>query len=198
MAGESLNYAEIKSWYDIFNDVITNYGGEIDSLSTLVQGKKVYPDDVNNIFNKIDEFINDEFLGTQPTLYNTDYSIVQSGTRIIRSTIVPISETATNIAQIKCRNKITYSSGNNSNGTHDNGSNSNLECSKGTCQNGTKSNLGKTYGGMGSGTRSNDSYISGTNHNGYHGYGSKSNGANTNGIKTNGALIDILNANTSY
>lgn len=40
MAGEKLSYAEMKSWYDAFNDVITNYGGEITTLTPPAQGTK--------------------------------------------------------------------------------------------------------------------------------------------------------------
>lgn len=168
MAGEKLSYAEIKNWYDTFNEVITNYGGEIATLTPPAQGAKAQPNDVNNIFNKIDEFIDDEYLGTQPTLYNTDYSIVQSGTKMIRSATTPISETVTNIAQIKCRNKITYSSGSNSNGFD--------------------TNQHKSYGSLSSGSHKNGWHSNEWNTNTWHG----------NGIFSCGTLIDILNANTSY
>ena len=93
MAGESLNYSEIKNWYDVFNEVITKYGGnEIASLTLPEQGGKAQPADINNLYNKISEFVADEYLGTQPTLYDTDYSVVSSGSLIIRTATTPIRQ----------------------------------------------------------------------------------------------------------
>lgn len=199
MAEESLNYSEIKNWYDVFNEVITKYGGnEIASLTPPEQGEKAQVADINNLYNKIDEFIADEYLGTQPTLYDTDYSIVSSGSLIMRTATTPISNTTSKLIEIQCRNKITYTSGTKSNGTKGNETCSNTECNKGTYSCGSNG-LGQntrnanTYGTRTCGTRSN-----GTRHNGYHGQGTKSNGSNANGDNSNGALIDIKNANTSY
>lgn len=199
MAGESLNYSEIKNWYDVFNEVITKYGGnEIASLIPPEQGGKAQVTDINNLYNKISEFVADEYLGTQPTLYDTDYSIVSSGSLIMRTTTTPISNTTSKLTEIQCRNKITYTSGTKSNGSHDNQTKSNTACGKGTKNNGFNSNGnctsgGKHFGACGKGYKSN-----GTNTNGYHGQGTHSNGANSNGDNSNGALIDIKNANTSY
>lgn len=199
MAGESLKYSEIKNWYDVFNEVITKYGGnEIASLTPPERGRKAQPADINNLYNKISEFVADEYLGTQPTLYDTDYSIVSSGSLIMRTATAPISNTTSKLTEIQCRNKITYTSGTKSNGSHGNGTKSNTECNKGTRSNGSNS-LGQnvvnlnTYGTCTKGTRSN-----GTNHNGYHGQGERSNGNHGNGNNSNGTLIDIKNANTSY
>lgn len=199
MAGESLNYSEIKNWYDVFNEVITKYGGnEIASLTLPEQGGKAQPADINNLYNKISEFVADEYLGTQPTLYDTDYSVVSSGSLIIRTATTPISNTTSKLTEIQCRNKITYTSGTKSSGSHDNGSKSNTQCAKGAKSNGFNSNGnctsgGRHFGACGKGQKSN-----GTNTNGYHGQGTHSNGANSNGDNSNGALIDIKNANTSY
>lgn len=209
MAGESLNYSEIKNWYDVFNEVITKYGGnEITSLTPPEQGGKAQPADINNLYNKISEFVADEYLGTQPTLYDTDYSVVSSGSLIIRTATTPISNTTSKLTEIQCRNKITYTSGAKSNGSHDNGTKSNTACGKGACSRGTKTNVwrsngshslgGKTSGSKSNGSHSNGSNGNGTNTNGYHGQGTHSNGANSNGDNSNGALIDIKNANTSY
>lgn len=199
MAGESLNYSEIKNWYDVFNEVITKYGGnEIASLTLPEQGEKAQVTDINNLYNKIAEFVADEYLGTQPTLYDTDYSIVSSGNLIMRTAITPISNTTSKLTEIQCRNKITYTSGTKSNGAHDEGTKSNTQCGKGTHSNGFNSNGncssgGRSRGACGKGYKSN-----GTKTNGYHGQGTHSNGANSNGDNSNGALIDIKNANTSY
>lgn len=199
MAGESLNYSEIKNWYDVFNEVITKYGGnEIASLTPPEQGGKAQPADINNLYNKISEFVADEYLGTQPTLYDTDYSVVSSGSLIIRTATTPISNTTSKLTEIQCRNKITYTSGAKSNGSHDNGTKSNTQCSKGNYSSGANG-LGhntknaNTYGTCTKGTKTN-----GTRTNGYHGQGTHSSGANSNGDNSNGALIDIKNANTSY
>ena len=199
MAGESLNYSEIKNWYDVFNEVITKYGGnEIASLTPPEQGGKAQPADINNLYNKISEFVADEYLGTQPTLYDTDYSVVSSGSLIIRTATTPISNTTSKLTEIQCRNKITYTSGAKSNGSHDNGTKSNTQCGKGAKSNGFKSNGnctsgGRHFGACGKGYKSN-----GTNTSGYHGQGTKSNGDHSNGDNSNGTLIDIKNANTSY
>lgn len=199
MAGESLNYSEIKNWYDVFNEVITKYGGnEIASLTPPEQGGKAQPADINNLYNKISEFVADEYLGTQPSLYDTDYSVVSSGSLIIKTATTPISNTTSKLTEIQCRNKITYTSGAKSSGSHDNGTKSNTQCGKGAKSNGFNSNGnctsgGRHFGACGKGQKSN-----GTNTNGYHGQGTHSNGANSNGDNSNGALIDIKNANTSY
>lgn len=189
MAGESLNYSEIKNWYDVFNEVITKYGGnEIASLTPPEQGGKAQPADINNLYNKISEFVADEYLGTQPTLYDTDYSVVSSGSLIIRTATTPISNTTSKLTEIQCRNKITYTSGAKSNGSHGNGTKSNTQCGKGACGKGKKSIAGNTSGVNGNGTKTN----------GYHSQGTKSNGDHSNGDNSNGTLIDIKNANTSY
>lgn len=144
MAGESLNYSEIKNWYDVFNEVITKYGGnEIASLTPPEQGGKAQPADINNLYNKISEFVADEYLGTQPTLYDTDYSVVSSGSLIIRTATTPISNTTSKLTEIQCRNKITYTSGAKSNGSHDNGTKSNTQCGKGACAKGKKKHCRK-------------------------------------------------------
>lgn len=199
MAGESLNYSEIKNWYDVFNEVITKYGGnEIASLTPPEQGGKAQPADINNLYNKISEFVADEYLGTQPTLYDTDYSIVSSGSLIIRTATTPISNTTSKLTEIQCRNKITYTSGAKSNGSHDNGTKSNTQCGKGTKGNGFKSNGNCTSGGRHFGACGKGQKGNGTCTSGYHGQGTKSNGDHSNGDNSNGTLIDIKNANTSY
>ena len=199
MAGESLNYSEIKNWYDVFNEVITKYGGnEIASLTPPEQGGKAQPADINNLYNKISEFVADEYLGTQPTLYDTDYSVVSSGSLIIRTATTPISNTTSKLTEIQCRNKITYTSGAKSNGSHDNGTKSNTQCGKGTKGNGFKSNGNCTSGGRHFGACGKGQKGNGTCTSGYHGQGTKSNGDHSNGDNSNGTLIDIKNANTSY
>ena len=199
MAGESLNYSEIKNWYDVFNEVITKYGGnEIASLTPPEQGGKAQPADINNLYNKISEFVADEYLGTQPTLYDTDYSVVSSGSLIIRTATTPISNTTSKLTEIQCRNKITYTSGAKSNGSHDNGTKSNTQCGKGTRGNGFKSNGNCTSGGRHFGACGKGQKGNGTCTSGYHGQGTKSNGDHSNGDNSNGTLIDIKNANTSY
>lgn len=199
MAGESLNYSEIKNWYDVFNEVITKYGGnEIASLTPPEQGGKAQPADINNLYNKISEFVADEYLGTQPTLYDTDYSVVSSGSLIIRTATTPISNTTSKLTEIQCRNKITYTSGAKSNGSHDNGTKSNTQCGKGTKGNGFKSNGNCTSGGRNFGACGKGQKGNGTCTSGYHGQGTKSNGDHSNGDNSNGTLIDIKNANTSY
>lgn len=199
MAGESLNYSEIKNWYDVFNEVITKYGGnEIASLTPPEQGGKAQPADINNLYNKISEFVADEYLGTQPTLYDTDYSVISSGSLIIRTATIPISNTTSKLTEIQCRNKITYTSGAKSNGSHDNGTRSNTQCGKGTKGNGFKSNGNCTSGGRHFGACGKGQKGNGTCTSGYHGQGTKSNGDHSNGDNSNGTLIDIKNANTSY
>ena len=199
MAGESLNYSEIKNWYDVFNEVITKYGGnEIASLTPPEQGGKAQPADINNLYNKISEFVADEYLGTQPTLYDTDYSVVSSGSLIIRTATTPISNTTSKLTEIQCRNKITYTSGAKSNGSHGNGNKSNTQCGKGTKGNGFKSNGNCTSGGRHFGACGKGQKGNGTCTSGYHGQGTKSNGDHSNGDNSNGTLIDIKNANTSY
>lgn len=209
MANESLSYAELKNWYDTFNTMISKYGGSISSLAVPGQDEKVQAVNINNIYNKIDEFLKDEYLKTQPSLYNNDYSIVSSGSIIQRTQSTPVSNTASNITSIKCRNKVSYNCGTYSSGTQ----------SSGTQTSGTQSSGTQSNGMNSSGTKVNTRCTSGSNtylwnFNGggcnfnYHGNGSNSNGTNSNGnnsnvtksnvTKSSGAIYDILNANTSY
>lgn len=197
MAGESLSYTELKNWYDTFNTVISNYGGDIEQLIVPTQDK-AKPNDINNLLNKITELANEEYLSTQPTLYDTDYTITSKGEKIVRSTAAtPISNTATNILSIKCRNKIQFSSGTCSSGKYSNGSFSsgvwgNVGKSNGTKSNGQNTNAGKT-----------SACSNGTNSSGYNSYITRTNESNSHGTKTcgvcnSGTIADILNANTSY
>lgn len=206
MAGESLSYTELKNWYDTFNTVISNYGGNIEQLIVPTQGK-AKPNDINNLLNKITELANEEYLGTQPSLYLTDYSVVSSGSKILRSSITPISNTASNLSSISCRNKISYSCGTNSCGNKSNGSDNCGTWGNGTCSNGTCSNGTKGYGANTNNSQpticSSGTCSSGTRSNGYNSKSTKStstktNGVNSNSDKSNGAIYDILNANTSY
>lgn len=197
MAGESLSYTELKNWYDTFNTVISNYGGDIEQLIVPTQDK-AKPNDINNLLNKITELANEEYLSTQPTLYDTDYTITSKGEKIVRSTAAtPISNTATNILSIKCRNKIQFSSGACSSGKYSNGSFSsgvwgNIRKSNGTKSNGQDTNAGKTY------TCPNGTNSSGSNSNGTQTNESNSHGIKTCGVCNSGTIADILNANTSY
>lgn len=208
MAGETLSYSELKDWYNAFNSVITNYGGEIANLIIPSQDK-ASPSDVNNLLNKITELANEEYLGTQPSLYITDYSVVAQGDKIQRSAAIPINDTANNIVSIKCRNTVTYScgkhnSGVNSNGTNTDGMKVNTLCSSGTQSSGTKGCGNLSQGGNAKITYNSGLYDYGTKSNlwNFQGWGCSSgtcnSGTNSNVNKTNGFIIDILNANTSY
>lgn len=121
MAGESLSLSELKDWYAKFDAVVKNYGGGALSTLGVPDGGTVVTSDINNLYNQITAFRNDTYFKTQPTLYATDYSIVSSGTTIIRNVVTPISTTITGIAKIKCRNDATNSSGTNSHGTNSHG-----------------------------------------------------------------------------
>lgn len=218
MAGETLSYTELKNWYTIFNNVISNYGGSLSTKTVPSSGSQAIPSNVNNLFTAINEMANETYLGTQPSLYSTDYTVVASGNKINRSSITPVSSTASKITSIKCRNKISYSCGTNSSGTQSCGTNSNGTNSDGTWGNvsksdGTHNNGTLTQGTCVQGSKNINSYNSGSNPNGtksygYNSYLDRSNGTNSNGTnscgtnsnvnKTNGSIIDILNANTSY
>lgn len=167
MANEQLSYDELKSWYDAFNTMISKYGGDISELTIPADKSHTSASETNKIFNKIEEFTTDEYLKTQLTLYDTDYTLVAAGTKMIRSSLDPIATTATNISAIKCRNSATNTNGYNGNGTNRNG----------TKGNGRKSNNSQTYN--------------------WNVNGSHTNGSDSNGAYQNGSKIDILNANTS-
>ena len=167
MAGEILSLEELTNWYNKFNNVISNYGGGAIKSLELSSDITAKASDINNIYNKINEFKSDSYLSTQPQLYSDEYSLVSSGNLIVRSSqATPIQTTINGISQIKCRNKITYGSG---------------TCSSGSlgqwCGNQRCSSGGKTY----------NWYVNGWNTD-----GTQSNGSNSNGSK-----IDILNAKTS-
>lgn len=208
MAGETLSYSELKNWYTIFNNTIANYGGSLTQKSVPASGSQATPSNINNLFTAINEMAEETYLGTQPSLYSTDYTVVSSGNKILRSSVTPINNTANKLSQIKCRNKISYSCGTNSCGNKSNGENSdgtwgNASCSKGTCSNGSKG-CGSCFQGSytriayNSGSNSNGSNTNGYNSHSTRSNGTHGNGANNNTIKTNGSTIDILNANTSY
>lgn len=209
MANESLSYAELKNWYDAFNTMISNYGGSISSLSIPAQNETAKATNVNNIYNKINEFLQDEYLQTQPSLYDSDYSIVSSGSTIKRTQSTPISNTASSITSIKCRNKVSYSCGTNGSGAQSSGTQSNGSNSSGTQTNGMDSEGTKVNTRCSSGSNTNLWNFNGWgcnfnfNHNGNNSNGTNSNGTNSNSNKSNtskssGAIYDILNANTSY
>lgn len=167
MANEQLSYDELKSWYDAFNTMISKYGGNITELAVPTGNSHTLASETNKVFNKIEEFTTDEYLKTQLTLYDTDYTLVAAGTKMIRSSLDPIATTAANISAIKCRNKATNTNGHNGNGLNYNGT-------KGYAR---KTDNGQTYQ---------------WNVNGKH-----TNGSDSHGTHQNGSKIDILNANTS-
>ncbi len=198
MAGETLSYTELKNWYTTFNNVISNYGGNLSTKSVPSSGSKAVASNINNLFTAINEMANEEYLGTQSSLYSTDYTVVASGGKITRSSTTPISNTASKITQIKCRNKISYSCGTNNNGTNSDSYNYNGTCSSGSCSNGscsysTRMCGSKSSGNWSNGNNSNGSCSSGTNNN-----AANSDTSNSSGNQSNGTKIDILNANTSY
>lgn len=213
MAGETLSYTELKNWYTTFNNVISNYGGSLSTKTVPSSGSQAIPSNVNNLFTAINEMANETYLGTQPSLYSTDYTVVASGNKINRSSTTPVSSTASKITSIKCRNKISYSCGthnsgtkscgNNSSGTHSNGVNTdnynwNGSNSNGYMQNGTIAGSTKQNVLNSNGTKNNVANSDTLDSSGTKSCGSHSCGTNSNVNKTNGSIIDILNANTSY
>lgn len=110
MAGEPLSLTELQGWYNAFNNIINNYsGGTITALTAPTEGAKALPSNINNLYGKINEFVNETYLGTQPSLYDTDYTIVSQGETITRTDATPIINTVANLSQIKCRNMSSYS-----------------------------------------------------------------------------------------
>ena len=63
--------SELKDWYTIWNQVISNYGGGLISTLTTPGGSPAKATDVNALFNKIDEFKQDEYLKTEAQFSNT-------------------------------------------------------------------------------------------------------------------------------
>lgn len=216
MAGEKLTLAELKQWYSAFNDIIQNYGGGTISTLATPDGGEVVPADINNLYDKITAMKNDEFLGTQPTFYDS-FTKVASDTLVKRTDANPIINTATKIAAIKCRNTVTYtnqynshtnkgnvalshgtnSHGENGWGTDSNGYDGNQNNAQGYCTqwgNGHWCNNGLCYWGQ---------YGNGTYGNGALSHGAKSHGTNTHGQHTHGSKSnetykDILNVHTTY
>jgi hypothetical protein len=78
---------EISDWYQIFNTVINKYGGEkISNIVPPTNSSLISTEHINNLYNTIDAFKEDEYLSTEPQLYASDYNIISSGTKLIRST----------------------------------------------------------------------------------------------------------------
>ena len=65
-------FSELQDWYNTWNSVITNYGGGLISTLSVPSQGTAKASDINLLYTKLSDFKNDEYLSTEPTLYNVE------------------------------------------------------------------------------------------------------------------------------
>lgn len=176
----------MKNWYDVFNNLATNYSNNLSTLSVPSSGSKISATNVNNLHSKIQEFRSDKFLGTQVSFWPTGTNVTV-GSPIKPAQINSIITVVNNAGKIKCRNEATNSSSSQTNGSYSSGLNSygttGITCPNGLNGNGVQANFLNTVGCS----------------SGYHQNGKDSNGwydvTCQNGLHQNGVVANIYNTN---
>lgn len=173
--GGIIGSSEVSNWYTSINSTIKNYGNGISQLSNPISaGRGVMVSDVNNLVSKLNELKKDSYL--QYASYGS-YTTVSKGQIIKASDWTGINSSISSLANVKCRNTISYK-----NGTYET-TNNNGSCKKGCDGNGTDGHAGNRAN-----TCTNGWYTNSTN----------SQGTNSAGTNTKGSKIDIWCANQSY
>lgn len=176
-AGSSIQLSDLQDWYTTFTTFATNYGTTA-MKPTMSNTTKPVAADYNTLVNLVTTYRADSYLGTvtwpDPTTVTSGVtkmtiSTTHSGINAIKA----VQDT------IKCRNSITYSNVNNSNGTGN--SYCNDRCSESYYNEGHVS-LSNTYYNC----CQSRSY-----------YCSQSTYTHSNVAKQNGSKIDVLNSKTS-
>lgn len=188
--GEKISYSELLNWYEVFNNLATNYSENVTALSIPVSGKKAEPSDINNLHEKINQFRSDTYLGTKAEWFpiGTDVSKNEYIRAIDPTAILGVVSNAT---LVKCRNVATntcgvHGSGSLSHGSKGNGTWGNTQKSCGTKSHGDWHNEGNTDGWYSSGKKTNGWWSHSTRSCGEHGCGT-----NNHASKGNTTVIDI-------
>lgn len=111
--GNPLTEADLQSWYNALNSIISTYSDGLSQLADPASvGSIIESEDINNFFNKLTEMKSDKFLGTVASLYPT-YSVVSDGTIIYASSGNPMSQAISSdyLGKVVCKNTATNSSG---------------------------------------------------------------------------------------
>lgn len=197
LSGEKAQKADIDTWYNNLNNIIKNFGGSISQLTTLTNDKKIAADDINNYFKKMDEMKQDNYLGSDQSIYPI-YSLIENGSKIITQT-AQIADSATNstyLGQVKCRNNATNTNTQKSHSTHQNvplvhGANNHQAYAHGDLTHGTKTHGAHTNGAYSNGCS--QSWISRS-----HGFKSHQSGKFRNGTCSWGGYSESTNTHSSY
>ena len=138
--GEKILYSELLNWYEVFNNLATNYSENVTALSIPVSGKKAEPSDINKLHEKINQFRSDTYLGTKAAWFPVGTNV--SKNEYIRA-IDPtaILGVVSNAALVKCRNVAT-----NTCGVHGSGSLSHGDKGCGLWGNVQKQNGSRSHG----------------------------------------------------
>lgn len=186
-AGDKALYSDLVNWYNVFNTFISSYGGgAIATLATPAAGSTIQAAHINALYSKINEFKTDTYLSTKPSFWISG-TAVSAGQLIQAAQITPITQTITNMGQVKCRNITSYNYGTCSSGYY-----SNTSCTSGSHSSGSKSCGKRTYSSKSCGFYGSGTCANGTCTNGTKVYSAKSCGA-----YGNGSGINILCANSS-
>lgn len=142
--GSKIDLSDLQSYYTSFNNFISSYGGSITQLE-LPTGGKVQPSVISDLNDKIIEFQEEEYLGTQSDWWVAAASVTV-GEQIQAADFTNIDTTVANMASVKCRNTATNSKGNHDeccNTNSNNGNCCNTNSNNGNCCN-TNGNHGQT------------------------------------------------------
>lgn len=63
--GSKALYSDLKNWYDVFNNLASNYSNGISTLTVPSSSSKISASNINNLNDKIDAFRADYYLGTK-------------------------------------------------------------------------------------------------------------------------------------
>ena len=151
--GSQALYSDMKNWYDVFNNLASNYSNGISTLTVPSSGSKISATHINNLNDKIDEFRSDYYLGTKSAWWPIG-SDVTVGT-LIKPGLTGILGVVSNATKVVCRNIANNSSGTYSCGSYSSGANSYGIKSNGTLASGSNSCGEKTYGANVNGTYGN-------------------------------------------
>lgn len=196
--GDLALYSDMQYWYNTLNTILTNYGGNLGTLSVPTQDK-IDASDINTLKTKVDAMQQDEYLGSVSSMYTT-YNVVNQGTLITATTSSQYNTLINNLNNtIKCRNLAT-----NSNTTQSHGTNSHTDKTNTTYSHGSNNHGNNPNGANAAGTNGASVYFqNGVCENTRKQNGYDSNGANQNTtqqhLKNNhGTVIDITCANTTH
>lgn len=196
--GDLALYSDMQYWYNTLNTILTNYGGNLGTLSVPAQDK-IDASDINTLKNKIDAMQQDEYLGSVSSMYTT-YNVVNQGTLITATTSTQYNTVINNLNNtIKCRNIAT-----NSNTTKSHGTNSHVDKTNTTYSHGNNTHSNNYHGANAAGVNGASVYFTNgacTNtrkQNGYDANGQNLHTSQSHLKNSHGTIIDITCANTTH